>query len=220
MNESIFRQELLRQARRLVFSSGADAAELAFRGAGDAIAQDARGVRDMDLSAVSSIHRMANGSVELKFIDRIKLIELLLAAEGGVKSAAGEGDGFIAALDRAAMRLGGAQAGTAGADPYAAGELDLEREAPLSGGAAGRGEAGTQDAFEALGGGGPAGCEFTGGHAAEAAKSGDGAGCFGAASWCVAVDRADGAAGAAEKAGGDAPGAGGGGGARAGDGGK
>ncbi len=81
----------------------------------------------MDLSAVSSIHRAANGSVELKFIDKIKLIELLLAA-GDDRPRAETGDGFIRALDRAAMRLGAESGAAKAADDCAAGELDLERE--------------------------------------------------------------------------------------------
>ncbi|MCM1150091.1 MAG: hypothetical protein NC319_08445 [Butyricicoccus sp.] len=121
MRENGFRQELLRQARELVFNKGSDAALLAFRGdVGQA------GLEGLDLSAVSSIHRMANGSVEMKFIDRIKLIELLLDAGDDRRRAEG-GDGFIQALDRAAMRLGG-ETRQRGADEYAAGELDLARE--------------------------------------------------------------------------------------------
>lgn len=105
-----FRQELLEQAVRLAFNRGGDAAALAFRGAESET--DAAEIKNMDLAAVSSIHTMANGSVELKFIDRIKLIELLLSAENEQKRAAS--DGFIEALDRAAQRLGGDGAAAAG----------------------------------------------------------------------------------------------------------
>ena len=103
MSENNFRQELLEQARQLVFNKGGDAAALAFFDA--ASEADTAEVRGMDLAALSSIHRMANGSVELKFIDRIKLIELLLSAGNEPKRAAS--DGFIEALDRAAQRLVG-----------------------------------------------------------------------------------------------------------------
>ena len=105
MSENIFRRELLEQARRLVFNKSADAAALAFSSEADT-AQ----LRKMDLSALSSIRRMANGAVEIKFIDRIKLIELLLSAEGGTERKAS--DGFIEALDRAARRLGAERAQT------------------------------------------------------------------------------------------------------------
>lgn len=108
MSDGNFRRELLEQARELVFNKGADAAALAFRGDGGREAAAAE-LSEMDLSALSSIHRVANGSVELKFIDRIKLIELLLAACDD-RRADGSGDGFIQALDRAAQRLGGAGA--------------------------------------------------------------------------------------------------------------
>lgn len=120
--ENDFRRELLRQARELVFNKGSDAALLAFRGDGGQ-----PGLEGLDLSAVSSIHRMANGSVEMKFIDRIKLIELLLAAGDDNRRRAECGDGFIQALDRAAMRLGG-EARRQGPDEFAAGEFDLPRE--------------------------------------------------------------------------------------------
>ena len=127
MRENEFRQEILRQARRLAFNKGSDAAALAFRGDGDE-----QGIGGLDLSAVSSIHRAANGAVDVKFIDRIKLIELLLAA-GDDRRRADSGDGFIQALDRAAMRLGGESG-----HEYAAGELDIarERSAAVAGGAA------------------------------------------------------------------------------------
>ena len=101
MSESNFRRELLEQARALVFNTGADAAALAFRGKG---ADETEAPRDLDLTALASIHRAANGAVDLKFIDRIKLIELLLDA--GREKRAEPADGFIQALDRAARRLG------------------------------------------------------------------------------------------------------------------
>lgn len=131
MREKGFRQELLRQARELVFNRGSDAARLAFRG-GD----DLAGLEGLDLSAVSSIHRAANGAVDMKFIDRIKLIELLLNAADDGRRRAEPGDGFIQALDRAAMRLGGEARGE-----YAAGEFDIARErAAADAGGAARGE--------------------------------------------------------------------------------
>ena len=103
MSGNNFRLELLEQIRRLAFSSGADAAALVLRGEESGSGTDA--LKNLDLASVSSIHTMANGSVELKFIDRIKLIEMLLAAEPEQKHTAS--DGFIEALDRAARRLAG-----------------------------------------------------------------------------------------------------------------
>ena len=105
MSESNFRQELLEQARALAFNTGADAAALAFRGKG---LEEPEALGGLDLTALSAIHRAANGAVDLKFIDRIKLIELLLDA-GGEKRREMD-DGFIQALDRAAQRLGGSGA--------------------------------------------------------------------------------------------------------------
>jgi len=101
LNGNDFRQELLARACQLAFSRGGDAAALAFR---DGWEKDDSGLEKLDLTALSSIHRMSNGSVELKFIDRIKLIELLLMSPG--TGGAQESDGFIQALDRAARRLG------------------------------------------------------------------------------------------------------------------
>ncbi len=117
MRENEFRAETLRLARKLAFNKGSDAAALAFRGDGDELT-----LQGLDLCAVSSIHRAANGAVDVKFIDRIKLIELLLSA--GDDRPRGDGDGgFIQAIDRAAMRLGGEDR-----YEFAAGELDIARE--------------------------------------------------------------------------------------------
>ena len=94
------REKLLKEIWRLAFGKTNDAARLAFLGG------DTEDIAKLDLSALSGIHRMANGAVEVKMIDRVKLIELLLAAE----EQSGESDtlGFIRALDAAADRLDGA----------------------------------------------------------------------------------------------------------------
>ena len=101
MSDQNFRQELVQRAKQLLLDKGTDAAVLALRNA-DSPLSPAQ-LRKLDLGSLSAIHTTANGSVELKFIDKIKLFELLLSAESEDKPAS---DGFIEAIDRAAMRLG------------------------------------------------------------------------------------------------------------------
>lgn len=105
MNKDNFRQEVLEQARQLMFNSSSDAVALAF-GSGESL-PEAEELQGLDLTALASIHRAANGAVEIKFIDRIKLLELLLAA--GEEKPESSSDGFMQALDRAAQRLGGGE---------------------------------------------------------------------------------------------------------------
>lgn len=100
LNFDLFQQELLEWARHLVLDKGTDAAALAFLG-GNTV--DPKKLRKLDLASLSSIHIAANGSVELKFIDKIKLIELLLSTTQTLNQPAS--DAFINAIDRAAAKL-------------------------------------------------------------------------------------------------------------------
>lgn len=94
------RERLLRELRRMAYGRANDAAKLAFLDTEDALAQ----IDALDLSALAGIHRLSNGTVELKFVDRIKLLELLMAAEEAEAATDGAA-GFVQALDRAAERL-------------------------------------------------------------------------------------------------------------------
>ena len=99
MNEGDLRKTLIEEIRRLAFGGANDAVKLAF------LPEDALDCIDgLDLTALRSLRRLSNGTVEIEFIDRIKLIELLLSAgQDGENGGAGS---LIQALDRAAERLG------------------------------------------------------------------------------------------------------------------
>ena len=85
--------------KKLAESSPNDAVKLLFLGQDDLSAVDG-----LDLSLLSEIKRSPNGTVELKFIDRVAVLKALAELE---QSGAGEGGsaGFYAALDRAAELL-------------------------------------------------------------------------------------------------------------------
>ena len=99
MNEGDLRKTLIEEIRRLAFGGANDAVKLAF------LPEDALDcIGGLDLTALRSLRRLSNGTVELELIDRIKLIELLLSAgQDGENGGAGS---LIQALDRAAERLG------------------------------------------------------------------------------------------------------------------
>ena len=99
MNEGDLRKTLIEEIRHLAFGGANDAVKLAF------LPEDGLDCLDgLDLTALRSLRRLSNGTVELELIDRIKLIELLLSAgQGGENGGAGN---LIRALDRAAERLG------------------------------------------------------------------------------------------------------------------
>ena len=98
MNEGDLRKTLIEEIRRLAFGGANDAVKLAF------LPEDALDcLGGLDLTALRSLRRLSNGTVEIEFIDRIKLIELLLSAgQDGENGGAGS---LIQALDRAAERL-------------------------------------------------------------------------------------------------------------------
>ena len=57
-------------------------------------------IRRMDLSAVTEFRRNANGSVEMKFIDRVKALSALYEMLGG-GAYGGEAEAFFRALEEA-----------------------------------------------------------------------------------------------------------------------
>jgi len=102
----------LRRLEALAFCRSNDAVKLAFLGE-EALPR----IDELDLSALTELHRLSNGTVEMKFIDRIKLLELL--AEFSLRSGETGAAELVTAIRCAADRLPAAPAdGTAdGHDP-------------------------------------------------------------------------------------------------------
>ena len=110
MAEEISREAILAQLAELAFSRSNDAVKLAFLAAED----DPPRLDGLDLRTLAGIHTAANGSVEVKFIDRTKLIELLLKATEEQRDPASEAAELISAMERSADKLAGLDAAGGG----------------------------------------------------------------------------------------------------------
>lgn len=104
MRKRISRDLILAKLAELAFGGGNDAAKLAFVAEGDLNALD-----QLDLRALAGVHTSGNGGVEVKLIDRTKLIELLLAATEERDDPAAEAAGLISAIERSADKLAGTE---------------------------------------------------------------------------------------------------------------
>ena len=94
--EKLFLQKL----GKLAFCRSNDAVKLAFLG-DDALSQIDR----LELGALTEFHRLSNGTVEMKFIDRVKLLELLQELiRGSAETGAAD---LVSAINAAADRLMG-----------------------------------------------------------------------------------------------------------------
>ena len=100
MSEEISREAILRELMKLAFGRCNDAAKLAFLQK-----EDMAKIAKMDLSLLDGVHT-TSGGVDVKLLDRAKLIELLLAATEEPSGAEAPAGGLIAALNGAAGRLG------------------------------------------------------------------------------------------------------------------
>ena len=69
---SMKRQTMIRDLRRLVNSRSNDAVKLAFL-----TQEDADRIDQLDLRGLVELRRSGNGTVEIKLIDRLKVLELL-----------------------------------------------------------------------------------------------------------------------------------------------
>ncbi len=105
MGGKISRNMILARLAELAFGGSGDAAKLAFLSAGDIAALDG-----LDLRALTGIHTSGNGGVEVRLLDRTKLIELLLAATEERTAGARSGAERLAeAIERSADRLAAAE---------------------------------------------------------------------------------------------------------------
>ena len=100
MNEENLRAALLEKAAELAFGSNADLARLAFLGDDDPAL-----IEKLELSRLSELEKVSNGTVKVKALDRVKLIELLLSATQGAAAPQSDATGILAALDRASQRM-------------------------------------------------------------------------------------------------------------------
>ena len=100
VSEEISRDFILTKLAELAFGGCNDAAKLAFV-AGD----DPEALDRLDLRALAGVHTSGNGGVEVKLIDRTKLIELLLAATEEKPDPAAEAAGLISAIERSAEKI-------------------------------------------------------------------------------------------------------------------
>ncbi len=86
--------------------------ELAFGKTNDAVKlvfmdpEDSKKIEKLDLRMVQEIKRGSSGGLEIKFIDRIKLLEFLAGCLKPPESEAGtQAQSFFEAMDKAAARL-------------------------------------------------------------------------------------------------------------------
>lgn len=107
MNDKKLRQKALKKLYEMAFGQSRDAFRLMYLSE-----EDFSALEGLDLRQVASLHRAANGGVEIKLVDKARLIAMLLDATA--EDGAGEGEGsrdegrsFVEALNRAAERICG-----------------------------------------------------------------------------------------------------------------
>ena len=86
--------------RKLASASPNDAVKLLFLDA-----EDVSAIAGLDLSLLSEVKRSPNGTVELKFVDRLAVLRELGSIEKAAKSENETGASFYSALDKAAKEL-------------------------------------------------------------------------------------------------------------------
>jgi len=106
LNDKKLRQKALKKLYEMAFGPSRDASRLLYLSE-----EDMSALEGLDLRQVVSLHRGANGGVEIKLVDKAKLIAMLLEATAEDECAEkcaeedDEGQGFIEALNRAAATL-------------------------------------------------------------------------------------------------------------------
>ena len=103
MARKLKRKSILERLEQIAFGNSNDAVKLAFT----------EGEQDddldrLDLTMLSEIKRTNNGTVEVKLIDRLKIIELLLREldEPAVSAPDRGAEALLLAMDRAASKAG------------------------------------------------------------------------------------------------------------------
>ena len=96
--------ELIGQVRELAFGRSNDAVKLLFLEPDQLDAVDG-----LDLRMVSEIKRGSGGALEIKLVNRLALLELLIGLLSENESAGSEAESFFRAMDEAAQKLGEGQ---------------------------------------------------------------------------------------------------------------
>ena len=107
MKDIRLRQKALKKLYEMAFGPSRDAFRLLYLSE-----EDVSALEGLDLRQVASLHRAANGGVEIKLVDKARLIAMLLEATAGDEpESTGEvrdgRESFVEALDRAARRISG-----------------------------------------------------------------------------------------------------------------
>lgn len=103
MREGYDKETLIRQIADLAFSNPTDAVSLAFLPAGS-------DVTGLDVSMVTDVKVGEKGGVQVKLLDKMELIRLLVELTGGDDREQEHAREFYAALEKAAEQMGGEQA--------------------------------------------------------------------------------------------------------------
>lgn len=101
MAKKIKRQSVLERLAEIAFGSSNDIVKLAFVGS----EQESELLDSLDLTLLSEIKHSQNGSVEVKLIDRLKVIELLLRELDEPETKKPQGvEALFLAMDKAAAQ--------------------------------------------------------------------------------------------------------------------
>lgn len=105
MNDKKLRHKALKKIYEMAFSQSRDAFKLLYLSE-----EDMSALEGLDLRQVVSLHKAANGGVEIKLVDKAKLIAMLLEATGEEESegrgeSGDEGRCFVEALNNAAEKF-------------------------------------------------------------------------------------------------------------------
>ena len=95
MGKEIKRKDVLRELRAIGFGRANDAAKLAFMDR-----EDRGGIDELDLSLLSEIRRTEKGAVEIKLLNRLDALRMLLDEVEGRGLPAGP-ESLLRAIDRA-----------------------------------------------------------------------------------------------------------------------
>lgn len=98
-------EDVLERITALAFGKANDAVKLVFLDPEQP--EQLEEIGKLDLSMVSEVKRSGNGSVEVKLLNRIALLELLtqLAAPAAAAGKSSEAESFFLAMDQAASKL-------------------------------------------------------------------------------------------------------------------